>query len=279
MLSTDLFRHFERWSGDPIDGFDVNFLGQRADITFADSVADAKRKNDCLYRRPYLGHPSETSEMLMLLAAVLEAKGCFVMIEAGAGYGRWLVSAACALRQRRPTIPCRLIGVEAEPQHFEWMLKHFRDNDLDPSQHELVHGAVSTADGTANFLAYGDPARWYGQALPSHVGYDETALPPEQMIAVPTFCLRTLLADVDRVDLADFDIQGSEGEVIPAEIDVMNAKVRRAFVATHYTVPENRTVIDEKLFTVFSDNGWQCVAHEEPGADDGAQCWLNPRLV
>ena len=30
----------------------------------------------------------------------------------------------------------RLIGVEAEPTHFQWMLEHFRDNHLVPEMKE-----------------------------------------------------------------------------------------------------------------------------------------------
>ena len=51
------------------------------------------------------------------------------MIELGAGYGRWLVRAATALQQVKD-LPFQLIGVEAEPQHFKWLLQHFKDNGL-----------------------------------------------------------------------------------------------------------------------------------------------------
>ena len=46
----------------------------------------------------------------------------------GAGWGRWLSAGAFASEQTGREY--RLVGVEAEPQHFEWMERHFRDNNL-----------------------------------------------------------------------------------------------------------------------------------------------------
>ncbi|HYM01567.1 MAG TPA: hypothetical protein VET85_01400 [Stellaceae bacterium] len=90
------------------------------------------------------GYPAvseETFEWELLLSAVLDARDRFVMIEAGAGYGRWLVTAACALRQRRPEVAFHLIGVEAEPQHFAWMKQH-----LTILPHDLASGHHWTGD-------------------------------------------------------------------------------------------------------------------------------------
>jgi hypothetical protein len=43
----------------------------------------------------------EIFEWRMLLSAVLAAKGSFAMVEAGAGYGRWLVAGALAAKHKR----------------------------------------------------------------------------------------------------------------------------------------------------------------------------------
>ncbi len=67
------------------------------------------------------------------------------MVDLGAGFGRWLVKGATAVRQCHGDLPIRLIGVEAEPTHFEWLKQHFNDNGLDPAQHELIEAAVDGA--------------------------------------------------------------------------------------------------------------------------------------
>jgi hypothetical protein len=43
--------------------------------------------------------------------------------------------------------------VEAEPTHFQWMLQHFRDNGLDPADHDLIEAAVSERSGAPGFTS------------------------------------------------------------------------------------------------------------------------------
>ena len=67
-----------------------------------------------------------------MLESVLEADDGFTMVELGAGWGRWLVDAWSVLKQIGKTDKrLLLVGVEAEPTHFEWMKQHFADNGLD----------------------------------------------------------------------------------------------------------------------------------------------------
>jgi len=62
------------------------------------------------------------------------------------------------------SIPYRLIAVEAEPTHFEFMQAHFKDNVVDPQRYRLVRAAVAARDGTV-WSYVGRPAEWYGQAV------------------------------------------------------------------------------------------------------------------
>ena len=79
----------------------------------------------------------EYFEWIDILESVSSAKTQYVMFELGAGYGRWAVRAARALRQHG-AMPCHLVAVEAEPQHFEWLREHFGNNGLDPQAHTLI---------------------------------------------------------------------------------------------------------------------------------------------
>jgi hypothetical protein len=92
------FSKFPIWEGEPESGSNINFLGQRISTSFYASMKDSAR------RMTYPKANEEIFEWLALLEAVLKSGDTFTMIEAGAGYGRWLVSAACALRSLgRPT--------------------------------------------------------------------------------------------------------------------------------------------------------------------------------
>ena len=204
------------------------------------------------------------------------------MIELGAGFGRWLVNGALAARQRdlEPT----LIGVEAEPTHYAWLLQHFSDNALDPQDHRLLHAAVSKKDGKALFQT-GKPGDYYGQKLvrkPRNVfGW---ALLGGRVTRVRTVTLRALLDQIERVDLLDLDIEGMEADVLASASDDLDEKVARIHIGTHSVEGEERTR------RMFSSRGWlnawdfPCEqTSETPFGEvrfqNGVQGWLNPRLV
>lgn len=279
------FREFQPWNGRVGAGFDVNFVGQLTDVRFVTGWADEARMKDRDAWPPYPQPSEENFEWLTILKAILEAKDRFVMIEAGAGYGRWLVSAACAIRQRRPDLSMLLVGIEGDPTHFRWMQKHFLDNGLDPSDHRLIQAALAEDDGVATFITGDDPAAWYGQAMVTSTKMPISAFDKKLLIEVPTVSLRTLLTELDYVDVLDSDIQGEERTAIPAGMEAMTTKVKRAFIETH--APE----IDEVVENAFRLHHWRSEYSYLSGSTvttefgklnfdtGGAQCWVNSNIV
>jgi len=281
------FSRFPQWSGTVPAGYVTNFLGQLTRVAFVKGWDLPGRMVERQETGAYPNLSEETFEWELMLAAVLEAREHFVMVEAGAGYGRWLVGAALAMRQAHPEIPISLIGIEPEPQHYEWLLQHLRDNGLSSGEHMMIHGAVDAHDGTA-FLTMGDPAAWYGQFIVPTA--EAPAVPEAQTtLRVPVYSVARLLAGHDRVDLLDMDIQGAEAGAVAAGIDAMTAKVKRAFVETH-SAPIHTAVAG-----TFRAAGWQClhcygfVDGRAPSTDRtpygpveieaGLQCWINPRAL
>jgi FkbM family methyltransferase len=230
-----------------------------------------------------IGHPlpHEAFEWMALLDAIAEASTDFTMLELGAGFGRWTVRAAAAVRRYRADLTYRLVAVEAEPTHFAWLRQHTSDNDvgLRPSTGtcKLVKAAVSRHPGEDSFYV-GNAAGWYGQALlrPENVGADAPAQ------AVATVTLSSLVDPLDRVDLIDVDIQGAELEVL-TEAASWLGRVRRVYVETH------SKTIDEDLPRVFerAEGRWSLAAAAPLGArlvtplndasfdEGGAQLWIN----
>ena len=82
-------------------------------------------------------------ELLLMLEAIREAGDNFTMRELGAGYGRWMVAAACAARAVKPVLALHFVGVEGQSEHFRWMQQHFRDNGLEPLHHRLIEAKSS----------------------------------------------------------------------------------------------------------------------------------------
>jgi FkbM family methyltransferase len=280
-----IFRHFEPVCVGHDDDYEINFLGVRTRRMFwtgGDPVS--------LDREGFPVPDEEYLEWLAVLEAVTEAQTRFVMVELGAGWGRWLVNAAAALR-RSGDIPYYLVGVEAEPTHFNWMRQHMLDNDIDLDHVELLHAAVAAEDGVVWFHM-GQPDAWYGQAIASGVEIpkdseqsNEAWTPPvERTIrAVRSLSLATIIAGHERIDLTDLDIQGTEADVLESSQSELAARVRRVHIATHSAENEAR------VRALFGTLGWLKINDYASGHEydtpygriafnDGVQTWRNAKL-
>ena len=281
-MSPAVLAAFPAYRGQGIDGFFIDFLGTRT---------------RCSYLPPYYAAASgivegppgterfglhEPPEWEGTLRSVLEAGSRFVAVELGAGWGPWLVAGARAAQLRGIT-DIRLAGVEGAVGHYEFLLQHFRDNGLEPDQHQLLHAVVGVEDGVARFPKLEVPsADWGAEAS---YGTDHTSKHrPEQTIEefdeVRSISIGTLLATLPPVDLLHCDIQGAEGEVLTAAIDVLSRRVRRIVVGTH------GRAIEDQLMASFGASGW-VLEHESPCrfiqsstgtlvlSGDGTQVWRN----
>ena len=240
-------------------------------------------------------------EWLDICETVLAARDRYTFFELGAGYARWAVI-AYFLATRFRNLPTRLVCVEPEPTHYEWVLQNLRDNDIPPGDHDVREAAVAARDGYVLLDMGSDPAACYGQSV---VGSAQPSL-RERLLrrlrprprtrgasgnaagsgkeCVKACSLETLLRPAPRVDLIHMDIQGSEFDVLSAAVPVIDAKVGRLHVGTH------GPAIEASLRTLLGSNGWTCV-RDHPGQgrratefgemdfDDGIQTWVNPRLA
>jgi FkbM family methyltransferase len=289
VVDTRILNRFRPWSGMVPSGFFAYFLGN---LTRADYWAFSKDIR-ALYdrdRHETFSIPSlddNIFDWLVLLEAVADAKESFTMAAVGAGWGRWLVAGAFAANQLGP-LTVRLIGVEAEPTHFRWMLEHFRDNHLDPAQHDLVEAAAAARSGQAWFYV-GDPDSWYGQSIiQGKVLIDgtpggEAVHDGRRARRVRTVDLRELLEKYSRVDYLHLDIQGAELDFLSSDPTVLKETVKRVLVGTH------SSEIESGLRRLFSGLGWR-VQYDFPlnaqvrvndtviTLGDGVQVWINPAL-
>jgi FkbM family methyltransferase len=247
----------------------------------------------------------EYFEWIDLLESVVAARGSYTMLDLGAGYGRWSVRAAFAVRQYHGTLPCHLIAVEPEPTVFEWMHLHFRDNGIDPTHHRLIHAAVTRAPGEVLFYIGGPrggpfdrtPDAWYGQSVTKDYDLAGPCEPDGtycgravlrhqsgwRSIRVPSLTLAGLLQGLGRVDLIDMDIEGQELPVVQSTIQALDEQVQRLHIGTH------GKEIEDGLRQLLSDHGWSCWADyslfstsDTPWGtisfENGVQAWMNPRF-
>jgi len=237
----------------------------------------------------------EYFEWIDLAEAAASAKNNFLMFELGAGYGRWCINAMIALKFLNP-IPFHFIAVEAERSHFQFLKDYFSAHGLNLEEHRLIEAAVDTLEGHALFHM-GDPNVWYGQCLDSrklshrilnslknaYFNLRTVKKMDRRKEVVRTITLNSILADYERIDLIDLDIQGAELEVLKASVDLLNQKVKRVHVGTH------SKEIDRGLEELFRNQGWKNLhlyplfsTCETPygrvSFGDGVQSWINPRV-
>jgi FkbM family methyltransferase len=294
-----VFDAFRPWVGRVEPGWDVNFLGVRTRVAFFSvfaRLADYPRGE--LIEAPKPVPNEDYFEWIALLEAVVEARDRFAMVELGAGWGRWIVNGIAALRAVGG-LPYRVVGVEPEPTHFRWMTQHLKDNDVDLRRATLIEAAVAQDDGSVRFHV-GEAADWYGQRIAhpeevtSATGHPRTVrsllrrgrgrpTTGRGIKRVRAVSVRSVLQELERVDLLDVDIQGAEADALEPAGEVLDECVKCVYVGTHDRANE------ERLRAQFAGLGWTSV-YDFPGGgtaetawgrimfEDGVQLWLNPKL-
>lgn len=274
---SSILAKFAPWSGDVSHGFTATPAGSLIRKSFHGNFDDTQPGPSQYQTPPFPGINEEFFEWVDLYEAIDAANGSFCMVEIGAGYGRWLVAAACALKRHRP-MPIKLVGIEAEGAHFAMLGQHFRDNGLDPADHWLIEAACN-GDGRDVFFAVGSPTEWYGQAIVNEA-FKMARYPDAHSIKMPAITLQEILGSLSRVDLIDMDVQGAEAEIIEAAIVSMTEKVRRVHIGTH------GHDLEERIRTTFRQAGWRCcndypclskveTDYGEISFGDGVQTWIN----
>jgi FkbM family methyltransferase len=244
--------------------------------------------------RNYPDRDEEYFEWIDVVESVLAAKDRYVMVELGAGYGRWAARAACVARRRG--LRFHVVAVEAEPVHFKWLQKTLRDNGVKSSERTEINAAVASRRGTVQFYVGADgldASSWYGQAIafPDVVGtgghYAGRAVTRHasgcSSICVETVTLADILRPFPITDLVDIDVQGEELAVISSSVPTINSKVKRLHIGTH------SAEIEAGIRAIMTAQRWKCLGdypghatNNTPWGEiafaDGVQRWVNPRL-
>jgi FkbM family methyltransferase len=274
-----VFRQFEPYEGWAESGFELGFYG----VHIRDWLFAGTSKGYTERRRIRVDHPSpdeEYFEWVALLTTIAHARDRFCMAELGAGWGRWITSAAVLCR--RKGIACSLIGVEAEPSRFDLMNMVLQDNCVDPADHDLLRAAVAARDGEV--LLAGDEDRrdvYSHQIIRSDQELEWRNLPGFEVRSVPAYSLETICATHEFIDLVDMDVQGAEYDILAASFAAVSWKIGVLHIGTHSKHIEN------SLKQLLSAMGWlgafaypcQSTVRTHFGRVtfvDGVQTWVNP---
>lgn len=269
-----IYQAFDHVSGERPYGLSTDFIGSRFDGRW-DGQAD--NPHIANYTPPLPGFDEEYFEWIDILESVEAARGSYVFMELGAGYGRWSVRAGLAARQRG--LSPQLVLVEGHPRNAKWARESLSLNGLADSGAVLERAVAYT-----------------GQPVPFVVSHHERELMYDPCVAwggaeqdgwgtimVETVTFEQVASSFDRIDLVDMDLQRAERELVANSMDTLNAKVKRVHIGTH--LPD----IEDELRVHFAKAGWRNVwdfgcnrENETPYGRipfvDGVQSWVNPRL-
>ncbi len=279
-----IFEEFTLFEGVVPAGFRPEFTGALVSTSFTGNDDPTTQKER--YAKTNYPSPSETMlEYLSILKSIKTAHETFIMVELGAGYGRWIVTAAKAIQQNKSKtgLSYFLIGVEADPTHFSMMKEHFRNNEISTESNRLIQAAVTERDGEIWFTT-GSPNEWWGQAIvknPEHVG---NQYPDQKNIQVKAVSLETILRPLSSVDLLDLDVQGEEFKVLSSGSNLLGEKVKRLHIGTH------NHEIEENLRKLLRGLGWICeedfpchstqdTVYGRIGFVDGVQAWVKSKTI
>lgn len=231
------------------------------------------------YVTPPLPPPNEHYfDWVATLQAVNAARGSFRMAELGAGWSPWLVRAALACRQRPGIGALELVAVEADETHHDWVLSHFADNHVTPSQAHALRGALASHTGVIRFPRIANPDENYGASTRSVTATSE-------WVEVPAFTLDDVLARFSGpVDFLHIDIQGAEYDVLPPALGLLKRQVRAMMVGTHLS-DERHDALAAQLAEAgwvpqlnFPRNRTSATSVGEIAFGDGFLYFINPAL-
>src|SRR5215467_302190 len=149
----NVFEGITPWSGRVPRGYLVDFLGTLTDARF-DVISDldpASVGGDVVTTTVRAVSDGELwFEAVNWVVAAREARGRYTMVTLGACYGAQAVGSYRALQQLNP-MPAKLVAVEPEPDNFDWIARHMRDNGIDPERQWLLRYAISDRNDVVYF--------------------------------------------------------------------------------------------------------------------------------
>lgn len=225
-----------------------DFLGVATDVSYKKGWSKHALKVGSEYTANYPVVNEHYFDWIALLECVRSASGVFRMAELGAGWAPWLVRAANAARQVPAIEQMELVGVEADPTHYNWMKAHFKDNQLDPEKYHLLHGAVAPKSMPLQFPKLDNPDEDYGASI-------NAVTQQGQYVEVQGYPLTEIInLFTGPVDFIHMDIQGAEYDVIPGAMDLLKSKVKAMMIGTHTSLEKHN-----ELHQLFLDQGWKPV--------------------
>ena len=188
-----------------------------------------KRESDTIER----GNIPERHFERYAIASIIETikSKDAVFVEVGAGYGEWCLAFDGLIRNRivpknvKSTPLC--IGIEPDPNHYEWLKEHFEYNEI---KGRCLDAVVSDIDGWVRINKNSKPDYDYGQTILNHGADKRTAMGALQYVLQNTMKVMSYTMDramwqmrTKHIDLVHIDVQGAEDKVISGASELISS--------------------------------------------------------
>jgi len=204
-------------------------------------------------------------DWVAVLESVLRAKGSYRIVELGAGWGAWTSAALAACRQRSVITDEGAIALEADRTHYSFMKEHFENNDLISESVSLIHGALGTENEEIAFPLIENPDENYYASL-RYIKKDQAT------VMVPQYTLENIFGHLSgSIDLLHMDVQCSEYDVLPPNMELVKEKVKAIFVGTHISSEHHHSMV-----ALFRDHGWRIrMDYDHEKSSETPYGWVN----
>jgi FkbM family methyltransferase len=202
------------------------------------------------------GWHAEAVEYIALADSVRRARSRYCIAELGAGWGPW-AGLGGVLARNLGLGEIEVIAIEGLPARFELLKKHLHANGLRPLEGDettlgpvrcrVINGAATTTRGEVFFPDVGITDM--GSRASDTGGDRDYRGKQVRNLRVQGYPLAEILRDA-HVDLLHVDVQGSELELVEANLDLLARQVDAMMIGTH------SRVIEGALIDLLYRNGW-----------------------
>jgi len=260
----------------PREGYVADFIGTYTAVNYFHSLEGISGTVENI---PHISNfHADVIEWVGLIKSVNRSKGTFNALELGSGWCPWLVASYTCAKMKGLKIG-KLMGIEADTEHFEFGKQHFESNDIPLLNVELKEGIISVTNEPMYFPAIDSNIDWGAKAI-TETEFNNVDN-KDSYIRKDSYTLDDLIKlFTDKIDLCHIDIQGDEFKIVKNAIDVLNENVKFMIIGTH-----SRQIEDDLMNLLISEK-WilenEKACKSTSGSNigllkDGTQLWLNSR--
>jgi len=258
----ELFSKYSDISPHPVDEALVDYFGC---VTPIACIPHLQSWAGRVIKHPPLPDDSFRATAIEYQSIIESIEDCgtdnFVFLELGASYAPFCVVAAQLAKRKKSIKRVHLRAVEAAKNGIKVIESNFKANHLHDRidvDYKILNAALGSRIGTVFFPDVDCTVdNGAGVSADGRVDIRGVAIGLMSVELIPLdYVIDSLQIEKVHIDLAHFDLQGSEGDVLTSSLGLLNKYCKRVLIGTH-----SRS-LEGYLFELFDKNGWILLGEE-----------------